>query len=106
LQENWEKVRTFSQFLCHQSVEKHENFYGKNGEVITKEKVTGGETQLLYTDKITPDQSSWYRLDVYDSDGAMSAITNPIFIGPRKFPQIQTYGEVLNLTFPEHDPAG
>ena len=77
----------------------------KNGEVITKEKVTGGGTQISHGEKATPAQSTWYRLDVYDSDGAMLAITNPIFVGPRKHPQIQTYGEVLNLAFPEHDPA-
>ncbi len=78
----------------------------RNGEVVVEESVTGGETQLLYTDKVTSDQSTWYRLDVYGSNGAMLAITNPIFVGRRKHPQIQTYGEVLNLAFPEHEPTG
>ena len=63
-----------------------------------------GEIKLLYSDSTTPSQSNWYRLDVYDSNGAMLAITNPIFVGRRKHPQIQTYGEVLKLAFPKDDP--
>jgi len=73
----------------------------RNGEVIAEESVTGDETQFLHSEKATPDQSTWYRLDIYDSNGAMLAITNPIFVGRRKHPQIVTYGEVLKLAFPE-----
>ncbi len=73
----------------------------RNGEVVVEESVTGGETQFQFSDKAAPSQSTWYRLDVYDSNEAMLAITNPIFVGRRKHPQIQTYGEILKLAFPE-----
>lgn len=76
----------------------------RNGEVVAEETVTDGETILLYNDTTTPSQSNWYCLDVYDSHGAMLAITNPIFVGRRKHPQIQTYGEMLKLAFPKDEP--
>lgn len=76
----------------------------KNGEVVADGTVADGEIKLLYSDSTKPSQSNWYRLDVYDSTGAMLAITNPIFVGRRKHPQIQTYGEVLKLAFPKDNP--
>jgi len=76
----------------------------KNGEIVADGPVTNGETKLLYSDTPTHSQSNWYRLDVYDSNGAMLAITNPIFVGRRKHPQIKTYGEVLKLAFPKDGP--
>lgn len=72
----------------------------KNGEVVADEITTDGEIKLLYSDSTIPSQSNWYRLDVYNSNGDLLAITNPIFVGRRKHPQIQTYGEVLKLAFP------
>jgi len=72
----------------------------RNGEVVAEGSVTDGEARLLYSDTAIFSQSNWYRLDVYDSNGAMLAITNPIFSGRRKHPQIQTYGEVLKLALP------
>jgi hypothetical protein len=72
----------------------------RNGEVVAEGSVTDGEARLHYSDTTKYSQSNWYRLDVYDSNGAMLAITNPIFIGRRKHPQIQTYGEVLKLALP------
>jgi hypothetical protein len=71
----------------------------KNGEVVADRTVVDDETVFLYSDTIAPSESNWYRLDVYDSNGAMLAITNPIFVGRRKHPHIQTYGEVLKLAF-------
>jgi hypothetical protein len=69
----------------------------KNGEIVADGTVIDGETVLHYSDITTPSESNWYRLDVYDSNGAMLAITNPIFVGRRKHPQIQTYGKCSNL---------
>ncbi len=76
----------------------------RNGEVVADGTVTTGESKLRYTDTTTPSQSKWYRSEAYDSNGAMLAITNPIFVGRRKRPQIQTYGEVLKLAFPNDEP--
>lgn len=75
----------------------------RNGEVVADGTITDGETKLLYSDTTIPTQSNWYRLDVYDSNGAMLAITNPIFVGRRIHPQIKTYGEVLKLAFPKDE---
>jgi hypothetical protein len=75
----------------------------RNGEVVAEGIVTDGEIILLYNDTTIPSQSNWYRLDVYDSNKAMLAITNPIFVGRRKHPQIQTYWEMLKLAFPKDE---
>ena len=75
----------------------------KNGEIVADGTVIDGETVLFYSDTTATSESNWYRLDVYDSNGAMLAITNPIFVGRRKHPQIQTYGEVLKLAFPNDE---
>jgi hypothetical protein len=78
----------------------------RNGEVAADGTIIDGETTVVYSDTITPSQSNWYRLDVYDSSGAMLAITNPIFVGRRNHPQIQTYGEALKLAFPKGESWG
>ena len=78
----------------------------KNGEIIAKEMLKGREDRVQFRDRANPAHSVWYRLDVLDRQGQTLAITNPIFVGPRKHPQIQTYGELFNLTFTEHDPKG
>jgi len=75
----------------------------KNGKIVADGIVFDGKTMLSYSDTTTPSESNWYRLDVYDSNGALLAITNPIFVGRRKHPQIQTYGEVLKLAFPKDE---
>jgi hypothetical protein len=84
----------------------HDNAYiqiVKNGEIVADGTVLGGKTMLFYNDTTTLSDSNWYRLDVYDANGAMLAITNPIFVGRRKHTQIQTYGEVLKLAFPKDE---
>jgi len=75
----------------------------KNGEVIAEKSTMGGKTQLLTIDSVSSSQSNWYRLDVYDSNGAMLAISNPIFVGRRKRPNLTTFGEVYYLAFPERE---
>ena len=75
----------------------------KRREILADGTVIDGETVLFYSDTTATSESNWYRLDVYDSNGAMLAITNPIFVGRRKHPQIQTYGEVLKLAFPNDE---
>jgi len=78
----------------------------KNGEILAKELLKGREANVQFRDRVNPAHSDWYRLDVLDVKGQALTITNPIFVGPRKHPQIQTYGELLNLASPEHDPTG
>jgi hypothetical protein len=75
----------------------------KNGEILADGTVINGKTMISYTDTTAPSESNWYRLDVCDSHGAILAITNPIFVGRRKHPQIQTYGELLKLAFPKDE---
>jgi hypothetical protein len=75
----------------------------RNGEVVAERSIIDGEATLFYRYTATPLQSNWYRLDVYDSRGAMLAITNPIFAGRRDHPQIQTYGQALERAFPKDE---
>jgi hypothetical protein len=68
----------------------------KNGEVVTKVSVEAGQTSLHYEDRILSTESAWYRLEVYDAEKQLLAITNPIFTGPQRTPDLQTYGDFFN----------
>lgn len=68
----------------------------KNGEVLVKVPVEAGQTSLYCEDEILPARGVWYRLEVYDTEKQLLAITNPIFVGPRRTPELQTYGDFFN----------
>ena len=42
-----------------------------------------------------PAELAWYRLDVFSDDGQYLAITNPIFVGPKRPPEHYLYGDFL-----------
>ncbi|MCX8061967.1 MAG: CehA/McbA family metallohydrolase [Anaerolineales bacterium] len=65
----------------------------KNGKVIHEKPLTESPTVLRFTETLTPTQSVWYRLDVYDAQGQMLAISNPIFAGKRIEPKRKRIGE-------------
>ena len=67
----------------------------KNGEVIAETLIQGGQGSLQCGATAEPARSAWYRLDVFDQNGQMLAITNPIFAGPRRIPCLHKYGEYL-----------
>ena len=67
----------------------------KNGRVVAEAAVVGGRAGFGFQDDLRPDQSAWYRLDVYDSAGLMLAITNPIFAGPPCEPTLHTFGDFV-----------
>jgi hypothetical protein len=68
----------------------------KNGEVMVTVPVTAGQASMQLRDQAVPTRWAWYRLEVYDEERQMLAITNPIFVGPQRVPQLQTYGEFVN----------
>ncbi|MFN8457044.1 MAG: CehA/McbA family metallohydrolase [Anaerolineae bacterium] len=68
----------------------------KNGKVMLKIPVKTGQASFFYTDEALPEHSDWYRLEVCDEEEQLLAITNPIFVGPRRNPERQTYGEFFN----------
>jgi len=67
----------------------------KNGDVVASERVKGKEARLEFRERATPTQSAWYRLDLYDLEGQPLAITNPIFLGPRRQPELHKFGDFV-----------
>lgn len=67
----------------------------KNGEIIAEVRVEGGDATLRWSSPVDADQPAWYRLDVADQHEQFLAITNPIFVGPRFEPTVQTFGDLL-----------
>lgn len=70
----------------------------KNGHVISEVPVESGQASLRCSDKAIPTHSDWYRLNVADQDEQMLAITNPIFVGPRRRPDSHTYGDFVTTS--------
>ncbi|MFN8459858.1 MAG: CehA/McbA family metallohydrolase, partial [Anaerolineae bacterium] len=68
----------------------------KNGEVVRRVPIEAGQANLSHYDEIASTHAAWYRLEVYDQEKQLQAITNPIFAGPRRPPYLQTYGDFFN----------
>jgi hypothetical protein len=68
----------------------------KNGEAIAESAVANGGVRLTRTDRADATQPAWYRFDVYDAAGLMLAITNPIFVGPRRTPERHWFGDFVS----------
>jgi hypothetical protein len=56
----------------------------KNGSAIIETPIKEAPVGLQCRDQADPAQPAWYRLDVFDRSGQMLAITNPVFVGPRR----------------------
>lgn len=67
----------------------------KNGGVVVEAPVESGGASVSYRDIVSPAQSAWYRFDVFDPNGGMLAITNPIFAGPPRTPDRHTFGDFV-----------
>ncbi len=67
----------------------------RNGETIAETLLQGKSDNLTCSDSVDPAQSNWYRLDVFDQEGALLAITNPIFVGPQQQPELLTYQDFM-----------
>jgi hypothetical protein len=67
----------------------------KNGSDVATVLVKKGEATLGYIDWVVPTKPAWYRLDVYDENGGMLALTNPIFTGLPRLPHRLTFGNFL-----------
>ncbi len=68
----------------------------RNGKTIAEALLQGKSCHLACSDLIDPTQSNWYRLDVFDQEGALLAITNPIFVGRQKQPELFTYQDFMS----------
>jgi hypothetical protein len=65
----------------------------RNGAVLAEAVTANGAAELRFTEALDPEQSAWYRFDVYDESGLMLAITNPIYAGPQRAPARQRFGD-------------
>jgi hypothetical protein len=77
----------------------------RNGETIAESLLYGDEATLQTTVALQASEPAWFRLDVLDGNGLMLAITNPIYTGPRATPQLNTYGDFVDVTIPALKPS-
>ncbi len=69
----------------------------RNGKTLTEVGISQGHSDLKFEVPPAEQGSSWYRLDLYDSDEAILAFTNPIFISWVRNPDCGSYGDILPL---------
>lgn len=62
----------------------------RNGETVAENAVSDGSAALSFHDTLAAAQSGWYRLDVIDASGLMLAITNPIYVGAARTPEMSS----------------
>lgn len=67
----------------------------KNGQVLMENQITKFPTHLGFKDSLIPTKPAWYRFDIYDSNGEMLAITNPIFAGEHLMANRQCMGDFV-----------
>ncbi|MGH2522130.1 MAG: CehA/McbA family metallohydrolase [Anaerolineales bacterium] len=67
------------------------------GEAVAEMEVVDGSASLAPSQRVDVDTPAWYRFDVLDREGMMLAITNPIFAGPARTPDRNTFGDFVSL---------
>jgi len=67
----------------------------RNGETVSENSGPGNRLQVRYGEKISAEESSWYRLDVLNEQNEFLAISNPIFLGRRPVPRKSLFGDFL-----------
>ncbi|MGB0389259.1 MAG: CehA/McbA family metallohydrolase [Ardenticatenaceae bacterium] len=68
----------------------------KNGTVIRDDGMSARYPMLDGYDEVEATESAWYRFNVFNMEGQMLAVTNPIFIGPKPVPTLHKYGDFSN----------
>ncbi len=68
----------------------------RSGVVIVDKLIDKKNSNLVLNDSVKPSDSHWYRLDLFDKNGAYLAITNPIFVGPPKVPNNHRYKNLID----------
>lgn len=68
-------------------------FLMKNGRMLAEATVADDGAELKVKDRVYADEPAWYRFDVFNEDGLMLAITNPIYTGPARTPEKVRFGE-------------
>ncbi len=64
------------------------------GQVVAERPVRGPSARLTGAIPVAGRAPDWVRLDVLDPDGRLLALTNPIFLRPRRAPRLHTYGDL------------
>lgn len=68
----------------------------RNNHPIAERPIAAGEAcRLEVQTHIDATRPAWYRLDVCTPDGALLAVTNPIYTGPRLEPEAFAFGDFL-----------
>jgi len=67
----------------------------KCGEVIAVEQLKGESAKVKFNDKVDPDSSIWYGLSITNQEDEIITITNPIYAGPVKSPELNLYSDFL-----------
>jgi len=67
----------------------------RNGEAVFETTLDGNPARMQYRARVDAVNANWFRLDVQNHNGAMLAITNPIFTGATRQPSFTTFGDFV-----------
>ncbi len=67
----------------------------KDGQPVAEFPVHDGQARIQFSDRAVTSHSAWYRFEVFDENGQMLVMTNPIFVGPGCAPKPQTFGDFV-----------
>ena len=67
----------------------------KNGEVMAEVAFEDGRAQTTWSIEVDPEEPAWFRCDVRDAEEHYLAVTNPIYSGPGREPDLHRFGDYL-----------
>jgi hypothetical protein len=67
----------------------------KNGQVISSHLEHRSSIHLRFVDTPRWSQRNWYRVDLFNRDGEMSVISNPIYVGQPPSNPVETWGQAV-----------
>ena len=68
----------------------------RDSTVVAERESVGGDVAIEWEMHAEAEEPAWVRLDVYDPEGLMIAVTNPIFFGPHVVPDQVRYGDFVD----------
>ena len=67
----------------------------KNGLPVAESVLHSAAGPVRFSERLDPSSAGWYRMDVFNQEGQMIAVTNPIFTGVQPPPVLETFLDVF-----------
>jgi hypothetical protein len=69
----------------------------QDGVIVAEALLAGDPLTLRHPAALESDRPTWFRLEVLDGHGLLLAVTNPIFAGPLRPPNLRCYGDFVDV---------